>query len=505
MNKDLYVEETNQIKEVLSNMPQNNKINKKKYLTYIKEELSKYNELKNNLVEEIKKRNSIIVNKEVEEQIDYEKIEEQKKQIYNDLLILNKYNDSYEKIGLDKIIFNINKYYEGNLEELNTEIKNGIDSFKKVGVELTSEDFWYSRYLKDYMKVLLSNSDNEQAKQKLNEIYWKVPNIINQIAMNLNSLYYKYEKKFNEYFFNKQREIMSTNSRDYLIECYNKLSDSLSERNYSIYNISKRMISGDDSIKDFSKEKYKSYIETFGSLELDSENLIKLNNSLYEYSMYNKYKFLIDEYIKLYKEKDKYKTSYRLLLKEIFKEEGKVRKINKKILHQEKWGNNSNKIEMLEISLNNSIEVLKEKYNNLQIQKVNELTSQFEDNLSYYDILQILSTHYVYLREMLVKDNESITEKEVNDTQTELSQFLLNNKLTILDNISVLDSSSIPNIISNIYKLLNMKIEESDIETNLDSYIELLRKIKIISVIDNSQISYDELLFQTEAQTIINN
>ena len=221
--------------------------------------------------------------------------------------------------------------------------------------------------------------------------------------------------------------------------------------------------------------------------------------------MYNKYKFLIDEYIKLYKEKDKYKTSYRLLLKEIFKEEGKVRKINKKILHQEKWGNNSNKIEMLEISLNNSIEVLKEKYNNLQIQKVNELTSQFEDNLSYYDILQILSTHYVYLREMLVKDNESITEKEVNDTQTELSQFLLNNKLTILDNISVLDSSSIPNIISNIYKLLNMKIEESDIETNLDSYIELLRKIKIISVIDNSQISYDELLFQTEAQTIINN
>ena len=106
---------------------------------------------------------------------------------------------------------------------------------------------------------------------------------------------------------------------------------------------------------------------------------------------------------------------------------------------------------------------------------------------------------------MLVKDNESITEKEVNDTQTELSQFLLNNKLTILDNISVLDSSSIPNIISNIYKLLNMKIEESDIETNLDSYIELLRKIKIISVIDNSQISYDELLFQTEAQTIINN
>lgn len=502
MNKELYMQETSQIKEVLSNMPQNNKSNKKKYLEYIKEELDKYNQMKKELVDEIKKRNTFISNKEIEEQIDYEKIEEQKEKIYDDLLILNKYNDPYEKIGLDKIIFNINKYYEGNLEDLNNEIKNGIECFNKVGVTLTEEDFWYSSYLKEYMKLFFKDNSSEEAKQKLNNIYWKSPSIINQIAMNLISLYYKYEKKFIEYFDNQKKSILSVNSRDHLIECFNKIMDKISEKKYSITNISKRMISSDDNIKDFSPEKYKSYLEAFGVSDIGSENLLKLKNSLLEYSMYNKYKFLIEEFIKIYKEKDKYKNSYKSLIKEISKEEGKVRGINKKIAFQEKWGKNSNKKEILEINLNNSIEILKEKYNDLQIQKVNELISQYEDNLSYYDILQIVSTHYVYLRKLLSNNNEDISDKDTNNIQHELSEFLLNNNLTILDNISVLENSNIPNTISNIYKLLNIKIEENDIDANLDNYIELLRKIKIINAINNSQITYDELLFQTESQTI---
>ena len=504
MNKDLYVEEVNQVKEVLSNMPQNNKSNKKKYLDYIKEELDKYNKMKNALIEEIKKRNNKISSKEVVDEIDYSKIEKQKKEIYDNLLILNKYNGPYEKIGLDKIIFNINKYYEGNLEDLNNEIKKGINCFNNIGIELTTEDFWYSKYLKEYMATLLGGNNTEEAKQKLNEIYWKSPNIINQVAMNLNSLYYKYEKKFIEYFEKKKESIISLNSRDFLIDNYNKLSDALKEKDYLISNISKRMITNEDNIKDFSSDKLQSYLETFSSSEIENTNLIKLENSLYEYSMYNKYKFLIDEYITTYKEKDKYKNVYKNLLKEISKEEGKIKGINKKIAFQEKWGKNSNKIEMLEINLNTLVEALKEKYNDLQIQKVNELTSQFEDNLSYYDILEVISTHYVYLRKILTTNNDAITDKEIEDVELELTDFLLNNKLKILDNISVLDSSSIPSIISNIYKLLNIKIEESDIEANLDNYIELLRKIKIINIINNSEITYDELLFQTESQGIIN-
>ncbi len=504
MNKEIYVAQTNEIKEVLTNMPQNNKGNKQKYISYIKEQLTKYNQMKNTLVEEIKVRNINLIEKEKKYIIDYTKSKEEKEKLFNQLMILNERNTPYEKIGLDRIIFNINRYYEGNLEVLNEEIAKAINCFKEVGVNLTSNDFWYSRYLNQYMKLLLNNAQSDEVKQKLNEIYWKAPNIINQVAMNFNNLYFKYEKYFNEYYKNKIEEILSINSKEKLLVNYNGLVDSIGREDYSIYTISKRFISGEDSVKDFSLDKCNSYLDTFGISDFNNENLIKLNDTLYEYSMYQKYKFLIDSFITIYKEKDKNKNVYKNLRKEIGKDESKIKKINKKIEFQEKWSKNRDKIEMLEIDLNTLMASLKDKYTDLQIQKINELISGLTNSLSYYDILKIISSNYIYLRKELTSNNEGITDNEINDIQLELSRFLLSNRLTILDNVKVLDEGSIPNTISNMYRLLNIKIEESEIESNTDNYIELLRKIRIIKEINSSDITYDELLFQVDSQGIIN-
>ena len=505
MNKDLYITQTNEIKEVLTNMPQNNKNNKQKYISYIKEQLNKYSQMKDALVEEIKLRNINLTIKEKKYIVDYTKSKEEKGKLFNQLMILNDKNTPYEKIGLDKIIFNINRYYEENLEFLNEEIAKAINCFKEVGVNLTSDDFWYSRYLNQYMKLLLNDANSSEVKQKLNDIYWKAPNIINQLAMNFNNLYFKYEKYFNEYYKNKMEQILSSSPKDTLIVNYNGLTDSINREDYSIYNISKKFISGEDNVKDFSMDKCNSYLNSFGVSDINNDNLVKLSDTLYEYSMYLKYKFLIDGFINIYKEKDKYKNVYKNLRKEIVKEEGKVKKINKKIAFQEKWSkNNNDKIEMLEIDLNTLIVSLKDKYADLQIQKINELISGLTNNLSYFDILKIISSNYIYLRKELTANNEGITDSEINDAQLEISRFLLSNKLTILDNVSVLDTNSIPNTISNMYRLLNIKIDESEIENNVDNYIELLRKIKIIKEINNSDITYDELLFQVDSQGIIN-
>lgn len=504
MNKEIYVAQINEVKEVLANMPQNNKNNKQAYISYIKEQLKKYTPMKEALVEEIKLRNINLIEKEKKSIIDYTKNKEEKEKLFDQLMVLNERNTPYEKIGLDKIIFNINRYYEGNLEFLNEEIGKAINCFKEVGVSLTSDDFWYSRFLNQYMKLLLNNAQSGEVKQKLNEIYWKSPNIINQIAMNFNNLYFKYEKYFNEYYKNKIEQILSVNPKDALIVNYNGLSDSINREDYSIYAISKKFLSGEDSIKDFSMEKCDSYLNSFEVSDINNENLVKLSDTLYEYSVYQKYKFLIDNFITLYKEKDKYKNVYKNLRKEIAKEEGKIKKINKKIAFQEKWSKDNNKIEMLEIDLNTLIDSLKDKYADLQIQKIYELISELTNNLSYYDILKIISSNYIYLRKELIGNNEGITDNEINDVQLEISRFLLSNKLTILNNVTVLDAGSIPNTISNMYRLLNIKIDESEIESNVDSYIELLRKIKIIKEINNSDTTYDELLFQVDSQGIIN-
>lgn len=500
MSKEKYLEEVNNIKEVITNMPQNSKSNLRECKGYLERQLDLFKVRKENITDEIKRRYNIILDKETKDKITIDIAP--KRSLLDKISVLNNTNTPYEKIGLDRIVFNINRYYEDDLESLNKEILKAISCFDTVGITLTPDDFFYSGYLKEYIRVLLSKNI-EEAKNKLNEIYWKSPSIINQVAMNIVSLYYKYEKKFIAYFNNLKENILKENRKEDLINVYNKLQDSIDSNYYSIYNISKRFIEGEDSIKDFSLDKYKIYIETISTGIATESSLDKLYSSLNEYKMYSKYKYLIDSFIKIYKEKDKYKDGYKNLYKDIIKDEKKIISINKKISFQKKWHKNSSgKIEILLINLNTLILGLKDKYDDLQIQKVNELISKCSDNLNYYDILNIISSYYLYLRKLIL-DNNTNNEEEIDNYILEIKEFLVSNKLTIINNISILEESNIPNIITNIYRLLNIKIEENEIEDNIDNYLEIIRKIKIVNKINNSDISYDEILFQTEAKPII--
>ena len=159
---------------------------------------------------------------------------------------------------------------------------------------------------------------------------------------------------------------------------------------------------------------------------------------------------------------------------------------------------------MLEVSLKNEITILKEKYQDIDITRINEIISTLNNNTTYYDAFKIISSNYTYLRKILTAENSEITDKDIDDKQKFLQEFLLSNKLTILDNITILNETSIANIISNRYKLLNLKLEGDDIENNFDSIIETLRKIKIINVINNSDVKASDIEFQIEAEKITN-
>ena len=199
------------------------------------------------------------------------------------------------------------------------------------------------------------------------------------------------------------------------------------------------------------------------------------------------------------------KNVYKTLKNDIKKEEKKLLKTNKKIISQEKWFKDKNKIEMLELNVNTIVAGLKEKYNDLEIQRINELISITSDNLSYYDIIKLATTNYIYIRKILLENNSETTDEEIDEVIKELTEFIYRNNLTILDNLTVLTENSIPKIISNNYKLLNIKVEENDLESNVDNYVELLRKIRIINYLNSSNISYEEISFQVDVQKIINN
>ena len=76
-----------------------------------------------------------------------------------------------KKMGLDRAIFTISRYYKENLENINEQIQSCIDKFSKVGIQVSLDDFDYSLYVKDYMKIFFQelekgNVNSERLKEK---------------------------------------------------------------------------------------------------------------------------------------------------------------------------------------------------------------------------------------------------------------------------------------------------------------------------------------------------
>ena len=496
MNRDEFNKEIDSIKEVLSNMPQNNKKNKLKYLEYIKENIDIYKGYENSIINEINKRNEEIEKRIGKRGIDFSNKDEECNQLLEELYDVNIWNTPYEKIGLDRIIYEINHYYKDNLDAMNSDIKDALGCFDMVGVKLKSSDFNFSKYVNQYMDAIIN--DDSKVKSKIDELFWKSPNMINGIAMNFNYLYIKYEKYFINYYKNKTKEIGNIN--DVKLK-YNNLLDDIYNSTFYIGNIVDKFLSGELNVKDYSIEKLESYTNSLGIDKLDMESLDKLYSSLYEYKMYKEYKFIIDKVIELYKNKSNYKNSYKNLLKDINKIYSKIFKINKKI--NSKWFNNKSKNELLEIEVNNTLEELRDKDSNLCIEKVNEVISTLNDSTSYYDILNLIGFNYVYFRSIILEVDEGISYEDIVKNEEELKKFLCSKYNSILNNVKVLDDVNISQVISDRYRLLNINLSDEDIDNNFDNYMDIIEKIKIIKAIDASKVSYEELLFLVNIKDII--
>ena len=504
MHKDDFEMHTNNIKEVLSNMPVNNRKNKSKYLEYILEQLDIFTKERDILYNEIVSRVKTIKAKERNNVISFDDIDKKIEELRNELLIFNQFNSPYEKIDMDRIIYEINHYYKDNLDALNEDIRDAIKCFQTVGVNLTIQDFCYSEYVNKYMSVILCNDNNSKdIKKRLDDVYWKSPSVMKQIASNFDYLYYKYEKYFVRYYQNKEKEILlGKKYKDICCEYCKFIRDKDIEE-YDINNVVKLIMNNSINIKDYSEDKLKSYEDSISSGSVDMENYIELYYSLLEYKVYKEYGFIIDKIKELFQNRNQYKNQYKNIKKEIDRLERNLFKINKKIRFQDKYFKNQKKRELLELEVNKLTDSLNLKYNELHEGYVNEKISLFNAHVSYYDVLRLVVSNYVYFRRLVLDNQEGISDKEILESRDFLSRFLLNDNLHFLPNIMIMDDVNISQIIGDKYKLLNINISDEEIDSNTDGYMEIIKKILIINSINTSNITYDELLFQWNTKDIV--
>lgn len=526
--KDLVEEVEKQIttdKEVISVLPRNGIKAIKSLLETIKDMIDKYESANQLLLKDIEARYDELV--KVEENQEIPQIETEI--LKYDVAVKNTdTRSSFEKMGLDKVTYNVNGYYKSNLERLNKELIDCVKQFEAVGIRLTEDDFGISEYSKKYMSVLLKeayngNINSELIKDTFEKVYWECSDVVTHLYVNIRCIYDRYESEIDKFYENKSDEILkSFNSTSEGVD--EKKSELIKKKN-SIETTDNKIIldkffTGALNINDYKGDNYqKMYYDLISKnvTELsDAEkaemdiNIEKLNNNLDEYAKYSEYKFLVDDVLQLKdeelkkieenKSKKVKKTDYDLTKESVKKLKAEIVKLNAKISKPKKSLFGKNKLEGKKDSVailqrNNLILELKKSYMQLDEDILKQkIVQNIDDTSSLLDVLKLASSYYWFMAKSMIKKNEEITDKEIGETAKKIRDFINFSNFTVINYIKISDTKELAVIIKDKYKLFGIQVSKENFQE--DNLEDLIKKVKIITNYNNilkSKFSIDDL------------
>lgn len=505
-------------KEVISVLPRNGIKAIKTLLKTISDMTEKYENLHQKLLKEIESRYDELT--AVEENTEIPQIEQEILQY----TIAEKNTDmrsSFEKMDLDRVIYNVNGYYKSNLERLNKELIFCIKQFEKVGIKLTADDFCISEYAKSYMEVLLKEAhegdiNSEAVKNQFEKVYWACSEVVSHVYVNIRYLYDKYENQIDKFYNEKAQEILKILSLT-VEGVADKKAEFIKKKNQieetDNKNILDKFYTGSLNINDYKEENYKKiYLEltdkdvtNLSDIEKNEidENIDKLNTNLAEYAKYLEYKFLVEEVLQTRQEllknaqanKDKKvkKTQYVLIQEQIkkiqadiFKLNSKIDKPNKGFFDRKRSKEKKDSIAILQ--RNNLILDLKKIYMQLDEEIIKQkILQNLDETSSLFDVLKFASSYYGYMAKAMIKHNEDITDKEIGENAEKIRRFVNFSNFTVINHVKISDTKELSIIIKDKYKLLGMQLSKENFEE--DSIEDLIRKVKIINNYNNIQKS----------------
>lgn len=526
-------------KEVISLMPKKGVKKIREYKLKLQELIDGYSKINESLVKEIKLRYDKIIN--IQENPKLAELESELTELQNFSYESN-LKTTFEKMNLDKLIYDINGYYKKDLKTTNQNILDCIKSFKEAGIEITSEDFNISEYVNEYITVLLqeNNANSERVRKKFEDIYWKCSELIYHIYVNIRYLYDQNEKKLEKFYTLRTNEINEQlkskykdlkEKRTLLLEEYETL------KNRDAKNILIRFQNLTLSINDYQESNFndiytkmlKNY-EKLGENEKEAanRNIVKLNSNLLEYKKYLEYKFINDEIISMKDEIDKQKQNETEKQKDNKKKRTKTKpqseiekeKINKLYsevikLNNEILNKNKNKIFFKALSSmelkskilqrDNKIMEIKKTYADLdEIEFKNRIENNIYGFSKISEVLAFGSYNYGVLAKILIKNNNEITDKEIATKIMEIRNFIKQYNFSVINNINIEDKKDIAIIIKDKYELTGLNVTKDDFqEDNLDDLIRRTEIIKNYLDIQKSAITTDEIKFVLNAKEVL--
>jgi len=510
-------ERINANKEVLAALPKNNKKNRKIYVEKVNalhEEFCKYKE---QLKKEMEERYNTAT--QVSKDAELNNLQKTLEGMEQNLSLLNSISTSYEKMGLDKELQTLGRYYKQNLDIVNEIILRCIGKFKEVGVPISLEDFRYSRYVKEYLKVVFKQINGgeqlpKKIKEKFEEVYWKCPDIITHIELNFRYLYIKYEKEIDKYYEKQKKQILGNKREQDVLNEYKELKKEYIEKSkQDKYSIVTNFIEGKIRPEDYLKTKMSGTYEKFitsqrlddmdeAKLDEISVNMGKLQNSVHEYKNYLKFKFIIEDIRKIYMEKEIHQKAYEQIKKEIVLMEDKIVKLEKKI---QGGGFFKKPDEKSETEQNSLLLSLKQLYRDLDKNKMyDKIHLRLKDSSTIYGMLLFAGSFYDYVYRYMRDVVVDIEEEEIDKTIQELRDFINWPFCILLNNIKILERKDMLLIIRDRYQLLGINIARGALgEGNLDQLEKEIEKMQLYYYITKNNINIEELGTAMEFKKIL--
>lgn len=531
---DILVEFENYIssnKEILGVLPVNTKKNRSKYVEKVDEILDKAKQIDTTIWNEIEDRYEKILNTNPNP-----KIAELTKTLdsLENIEMFNELNTPFEKLGIDRITLTLDSFFESDLILLNQNIKAFVDKFKSLGIELSAEDFNYSTPANEYMRVFFEEVENgnlnsDKLKKTFETLYWKCPDLVAHIELNMRYLYYINSKKIEKDLAERNEKILLSISMDKngLVKQFFELNKELIKlKKIDATLILNKFINDEWKIKDFSDKEMtvlydRMYIKNYYNAseeekeEIDN-NFEKLLYTLQEYNVYVRYKYIIDDLKAKYKIKDTFKGTYETKNKELRKKEQELLKEtekNKKLIKQSKnplliffKKKIERRLYEAPVSINSKVKEIKKLYSELDEAAVNEKIAEFvDDNCTIKYMFKIATSYYSYAYNLVKKHYEDDPDVNIADELQVLIDFINQPYKVALNNIKLAEEPEIRSIISNRYKILNIALEQEFLEEeSIESLITDVDKIVRFHNIRKCGVSLEDIEFVEKVKSIIN-
>lgn len=517
-------------RDVLNVLPINNKRNRVKYIEKVQEFEDVALKIKEVIWKEMMERYERIL--DIHENPRISELSKMIKQIEH-IEVFNELNTPFEKLGIDRITHSLNSFFEGDLNLVNTNIKEFFKIFKEYGIELTKDDFCYSQYTTEYIGVFIEETTNgnlnsDRLKKTFEKIYWQCPDIVIHIELNMRYLYHINSKKIEKELNERNNRILTEMRLDKngLVARFFDLNQELIKtKRKDPKAILNRFVDEEWRIKDFGNKEMtvlydrlstKKYFEE--SLEKQEEinkNFGKLLNTLDEYSIYVRYKYIIDAIKKKYQNKTDFKDAYDRKHKELRKKEQELLKENKKHKAMMKQVENpvfmffkkklERKIYEFPVASNSKIKELQKLYLELDEEAVNTRIAAFvDDNCTIKYMFKIAVSFYTYAYKLIKEQYADDMEISIADELQVLIDFINQPYKVMLNNIKLVEEPDITSIIANRYKILNINMEKENLEPeNIETLKEDVEKIVNYHNINRSGLESNDIAFIEKMKPLI--